>query len=328
MRGREGPAARFAIVVVNYGSSHLIADNLARESVAEHGGIVVVVDNYTSDGERAAVNALASANGWLAVLLDDNRGFGGGMNEGARCAMQHGADVIVALNPDARIENPDLMRLVDAVAADTALMAAPVIRTGVGSVWFDGSDLYLDSGRVASRRRTVLPSGPREAWISGACFAMSRLMWERVGGFDEQYFLYWEDVDLSRRVVESGGRLGVLRSVNAVHDAGGTQARVGAGRTKSELYYFYNIRNRLLYAAKHLEDERLRRWLRATPRVSYEILLTGGRRQLLRSVAPWRAYLCGMWAGWRMLREIRGTRLPARSPSERPRSVRQRHPSQ
>lgn len=300
-----GSSPLFALIIVNYGSSGLLAQNLAGMNLAELGGLVVVVDNYTSGGERDAVSALAAAEGWATVLLDTNSGFGGGVNAGARCAIERGAMVIVALNPDARIKSDDLMRLVDAVVANPSLMAAPIVKTGAGAVWFDGIDLYLDSGRVASRRRRVPPPGPREPWISGACFAISRQMWEKVGGFDEEYFLYWEDVDLSKRVVESGGRLAVLTDVVAVHDEGGTQIPAATSQAKSETYYFYNIRNRLIYAAKHLDDDRVRRWLRSTPRVSYEILLGGGRRQFLHSIAPVRAYLRGIRDGRRMLIAIR-----------------------
>lgn len=304
---------RSALIVVNYGSSGLLARNLAGESLAEHGCQVVIVDNYTSQAERSAVKALAAAEGWTCVALDTNRGFGAGVNVGARCALEGGADVLTVLNPDAHIEVPDLMQLVSAVAEDPDLMVAPVIRTGAGAIWFDGMHLYMDSGRVASGRRRVPPAGPKEPWLTGACFAISRDLWKRVDGFDEEYFLYWEDVDLSRRVLECGGRLAVLTGVSAVHDAGGTQSPTGRGGTKSEAYYFYNIRNRLLYAAKHLDDGQVRRWLRSTLRVSYEILLADGRRQLLRSPASFRAYLQGISQGWRMLAKIRrGSKAGAR----------------
>lgn len=306
MKSGDGKQSlRSALIVVNYGSSELLARNLAGGSFAEQGCQVVIVDNFTSRDEQRAVRTLARAEGWACVMLESNRGFGAGVNAGARCAIERGAQVLTVLNPDAHIEVPDLMQLVLAVAEDPELMVSPVIRTGAGEIWFDGMHLYTESGRVASRRRPVPPSGPKEAWLTGACFAISRDLWERVDGFDEEFFLYWEDVDLSRRVLEHGGRLAVLTGASAVHDAGGTQSPTGRGGTKSEAYYFYNIRNRLLYAAKHLDDSQVRRWLRSTPRVSYEILLADGRRQLLRSPAPIRAYLQGISQGWRMLAKIR-----------------------
>ncbi|MCX7523030.1 glycosyltransferase family 2 protein [Microbacterium sp. STN6] len=307
-----GHIPSFALIVVNFGSSALLKQNLSGLDIRAHGGMVVIVDNFTTSAERRAVQTLAATEGWVVVPLDDNRGFGGGVNAGARYAIEHEREVLVALNPDARIGVHGLMRLVTAAAATADLMVAPVIKTGSGAIWFDGIDLFLDSGRVASRRRKMPPPGPRQPWISGACFAISCSMWERVGGFDEEYFLYWEDVDLSRRVVLSGGSLAVLDDVFAVHDEGGTQKSARKAGAKSETYYYYNIRNRLVYAAKHCDDRRIKLWQRSTARVSYEILLGGGRRQFLHSLAPIRAYVRGIRDGRRMLAEIRSRKRSER----------------
>ncbi len=72
-------------------------------------------------------------------------------------------------------------------------------------------------------------------------------LYELVGGYDESYFLYWEDVDFSVRASHVGAHLQVLTDVTAIHDEGGTQETT-KGRAKSLLYYRYNTRNRLLFA--------------------------------------------------------------------------------
>lgn len=104
-------------------------------------------------------------------------------------------------------------------------------------------------------------------------------LWRRVGGFDPDYFLYWEDVDLCRRVVEAGGRVSVDETAVVTHAEGGTHGHTGSARTKSPIYYYYNIRNRMLYAAKHLPPAGRRRWALTSPWVAYQVLLQGGRRQ-------------------------------------------------
>ncbi len=299
----EASPGTLALIVVNYGSSNLLAENLRTlKSVA---GIIIVVDNFTSHCERETIRELAKSKGWISVLLDDNRGFGGGVNVGAERALREGVDVIVALNPDAHIDDDDLRRLASAATMDRDLLVAPTIRTSSGDIWFDGVDLCAESGRMATSRTKGRRCQERKPWISGACFAMSAVLWERAGGFDEEYFLYWEDVDLSHRVLAVGGRLAVLSDVAATHDEGGTQASVSPARGKSETYYYYNIRNRLVYAAKHLDSPDIWRWFWNTPQVSYEILLGGGRRQFTESIAPARAYLRGIRDGIRMLVTIR-----------------------
>ncbi len=258
---------------------------------------MVVVDNFTSVSERTRVSQLAAKYDWVPVPLDENRGFGGGMNAGAKRAIELGAEVLIALNPDATLAPSVLRALTTSVTVDPKLMVAPEIRTSTGRVWFDGMDLHLASGRVFSERRKRRPRGTSVPWITGACFAVSREMWEELQGFDEEYFLYWEDVDLSVRFVAAGGRLKVNRHLVATHDEGGTQG-IGSGSTgKSENYYYYNIRNRLYFAAKHLDSRLANRWLLNAPSVSYQILRAGGRRHLLRSIAPWRAYVTGLVSG-------------------------------
>ncbi|MCU1438804.1 MAG: putative dual-domain glycosyl transferase [Naasia sp.] len=282
----SGPTARrdssglagLAVLVVNYGSSELLAENVAPLSRRAAALRIVVVDNFTSVEERGRVAALAADEGWSTVLLDDNRGFGGGMNAAAQRAFELGATDVLLLNPDAAIEPAAIAALLAAVRAEEDLMVAPRIITPEGRVWFAGSDVYLADGRVRSRARAV--PGAKQPWLTGACLLLSRRLWERAGGFDEEYFLYWEDVDFSRRVVNVGGRLAVIDEAVAVHDQGGTQERAGAA--KSAVYYYYNVRNRLLYAVRHLDAAGVRRWRRTVLPTAWEVVTRGGRKQLLR----------------------------------------------
>lgn len=298
-----------AIIVVNYGSSELLRQNLVPVAREAAGADIVVVDNFTSSAEQRAVLELCGQQGWRPVLLLTNTGFGEGVNAGARTALDDGADVLIVLNPDASICRPAIERLVGLVRDDPFVVAAPTIWRTDGRRWFSGSDLLLEDGRMSSpARRAAHPDRRFRAWLTGACFAISGELWQVLDGFDPDYFLYWEDVDLSWRVLEVGGQLVVDAEADAVHDAGGTHTQRLTGRAKSELYYYYNIRNRLMFAAKHIDVEDLRSWLSVTRRVSYEILLQGGRAQFVRPWRPIRAYLRGIRDGRRFLNDRRDVR--------------------
>ncbi|MFT4281112.1 glycosyltransferase family 2 protein [Microbacterium sp.] len=289
-----------ALIVVNYGSSALLERNLVPLAESAPWLRVYVVDCFRDPVEQASVGALAEQHGWRALLLERNLGFGGGVNRGADAAIADGAEVIVVLNPDATLPEASARALVDAAAADPAALFSPVVLRPDGTIWSGGMDLHLDDGSLSGIRfRERNGDRPRRMWVSGACFAISSALWRRVGGFDEDFFLYWEDVDLSHRILDAGGRLVIDDTITAVHDEGGTQQSVDPGRARSELFYYYNIRNRLLYAARHLDAETYRQWRRSTLRVSYGTLLGGGRRQLVRSIAPWRALARGMRDGLR-----------------------------
>ena len=296
-----------AVIVVNYGSSRLLEVNLLPLSDRALGMSVVVVDNYSSSQERELISALCDAHGWIAEMREQNEGFGAGMNIGVAVARTHGASLFLLLNPDAALSEEGLASLISEVRADPLLLASPTVLRPDGSVWFGGADLSLDDGRVSARTRRSPSLSRYEPWLSGACLVVSAELWDMVGGFADEYFLYWEDIDLSHRVLAAGGRLGVLSSATAVHAEGGTQgvSAHASGMPKSTAYYYYNIRNRLLFAARYLPSADVRRWRRSAPLVAWEVLLEGGRRQLLQSPRPIIAAIRGLRDGLRRTGQYR-----------------------
>lgn len=298
---------RLAFVVVNYASSALLAENLVASAAAAPHAEVVVVDNRSSTAERLRITELAQASHWRLLAMEENAGFGAGVNAGAAAAFAGGATDILVLNPDARIDRESIARLGTAAQADRLTIASPVVKDPTGRVWFGGLDLYLDDGTIrAPRRRSEHPGSAHVEWLSGACLWITREAWAVVGGFDDEYFLYWEDVDLSRRAAARGVRLAVVTDAVAIHDEGGTQrSRDQRPEAKSEAYYYYNIRNRLLFAAGHLDAEGIRRWRRTARRNAWQVLLRGGRRQFVHPVRPLRA----AWRGLRDGRRIARTAL-------------------
>ncbi|WP_290514386.1 glycosyltransferase family 2 protein [Aeromicrobium sp.] len=295
-----------AIIVVNYGSSTLLARNLvavANELPEAH---VVVVDNLSSNPERHLVRGLCDAHGWTGIYPNGNTGFGGGCNLGVDQALARGARTILLLNPDAVIDRASTLLLVAAASAGDAMtLAAPRVVRPDGSHWSAGSDLDLDRGDMRSwRRRHEAPDARTLPWLSGACLVLDAELWRRVGGFDEDYFLYWEDVDLSVKVTEAGGKLELVDGATAVHDEGRTHDDGHRAEAKSSIYYYYNIRNRLLFATKHLDEADRRRWRRTAADAAWQIIRRGGRRQLVRPGGF-------VGAAWRGTRDgIRGTTGP------------------
>ncbi|SOC47165.1 Glycosyltransferase, GT2 family [Blastococcus aggregatus] len=292
---RGGPGV-LGVVVVNYGSSALLRQNLAAAGPLGPDVRVVVVDNHSTDEERAAVTALAAERGWDLVALPDNRGFGAASNAGFARARTLGCTTFCCLNPDASATPEVLDELRRASTADPLAVIAPRIVDSTGATVFAGSTLGLRDGRTGAAHSPTRSRGPVEEWLTGACLVVSAEMLDRIGGYDEDYFLYWEDVDLSHRALAAGGTLAVRSDLVAVHDEGGTQGE-RTGDAKSDLYYRYNCRNRLVFAARNLPRRQLLGWLLRTPRVSWEILLRGGRRQLVQSPRPLLAVVRGTLQG-------------------------------
>jgi N-acetylglucosaminyl-diphospho-decaprenol L-rhamnosyltransferase len=278
-----GHDLRVAVVAVNYGSHELLRRYLSWAFVVPgyDGPDIVIVDNRRSDDDRVAITQLAREAGWHLVAPDTNLGFGAGVNLGAQAAWERGADVMVIVNPDLEIARADIEALVSAIAGDPQALVAPVIVDRTGRPWGR-------LGRVDIRRTciTLTDKGEGPLWVSGACLAIHRRLWDTIGGMDGDYFLYWEDVDLSVRVQEAGGAVRLLRDVVVVHDVGGTQQ--GAG--KSSTYYYFNVRNRLIFASKRLKRREMLWWLVRTPS-DIRAVASRGAGVFPGRAAKWRAAL-------------------------------------
>ena len=212
-------ATRLSVVVVTYDSARAVADSLPPLCAQlGPGDELVVVDNDSSDATVAVVRSLAPRA--TVVETGANTGFAAGANAGASAAA---GDLLVFLNPDATA-GPDFARAIRAPleegrgwSAWMGLVTAEggrVVNTNGGIVHFTGIAWAGEAGAAAPGSLR----GPREAaFLSGACLAIPRAEWERLGGFAETFFMYQEDVDLSLRLRLAGGRLGVEPSAVVDH---------------------------------------------------------------------------------------------------------------
>ncbi|MEY2848662.1 MAG: hypothetical protein RI885_1327 [Actinomycetota bacterium] len=270
------PSPRIGLIVVNYRSHDVIEQNLADLIDPPFPLTVVVVDNFSTEEEASAVASMCRRRGWEPVSADTNRGFGSGVNLGVARALSVGCSVFVLLNPDATLTVADLGSLSQRVATDRELVLSPRVVRPDGARWFDGGVVSVLEG--TTRTSPGADSSAEGGWLTGACMALHADLWTRIGGFDDRYFLYWEDVDLSWRITEAGGRLAVARDLSAVHSVGGTQSTDG----KSSIYVYYNCRNRLYFARDHLTQAQQRSWALSSIRYARSVLLRGGRRALAR----------------------------------------------
>jgi GT2 family glycosyltransferase len=179
---------------------------------------LVVVDNASSDGTADAVRELAPKA--TVIEAGSNLGFASGCNLGAEAASN---ELLVFLNPDAvpaegfreAIERP--MVEGRGWAAWQGLVTAEgerVINTRGGLVHFTGIAWAGGAGEPLDEA----PSTGEPGFASGACLAIPRELFKRLGAFPAEFFLYHEDVDLSLRVRLAGGRLGVEHAARVDHE--------------------------------------------------------------------------------------------------------------
>lgn len=257
------------VVIVNWNAGGLLRECVA-SLVRHHSGLidaVVVVDNASSDGSLVSLEGMGDLPFHLKTIRSDrNTGFGNACNRGSVLAA---TKYILFLNPDTRVyanslqapvelmqaeANSDIgvagIQLIDEFGAisrscgrfpSVGMFAAKIIALNRLKFWrhldMHVSDWSHDTTRDVEH-------------VIGAFYLMRRELFERVGKFDERFFVYLEDLDLSLRVHRSGYRSVYLAEAQAFHAGGGTSRQVKAQRM------FYSLRSRLLYGFKHFSANR------------------------------------------------------------------------
>jgi N-acetylglucosaminyl-diphospho-decaprenol L-rhamnosyltransferase len=238
--------AGVAIIIVNFNAG----EHLRRCIAALDRGLVArdwhatVIDNASSDGSAD----LAAGHPRVRLIRNDtNRGFGAAVNQAAAMTS---APLLLLLNPDCAIE-PGALEILEKVLADRpeCAVAAPQLLNTDGTVqasargepgaWtglFGRHGLFTRLFPRARLARRNLPAGDLVAanvesapvdWVMGACMLIRRDLFDLVGGFDERYFLYWEDADLCRRLRNRGYTTRYVPAARVVH-AGGASARTSS----------------------------------------------------------------------------------------------------
>lgn len=213
------PVGAFAVVMVCHDSAGDAPHTLrALMEQFEDGDELVVVDNASSDGTAQAVREAAPA----AQVLEPgaNLGFAAGCTLGAA---QSRAPLLLFLNPDA-LPSAGCLQALRACAHDQPTWAAwqaLVLLPGAREVNTAGNPVHFLGFAWAGGHGRPAPAhgAPREvASASGAALVVRREAWDAVGGFDEQYFMYGEDVDLSLRLRLAGWRIGLVPDARVEHD--------------------------------------------------------------------------------------------------------------
>jgi hypothetical protein len=227
---------RVSTISVTYNSSAVILDAL--HSIVQQDGAVdteiVVVDNQSADGTAVLIREHFPDAG--LYVSNTNRGFGGGNNYGFQFA--HG-DYIAFINPDLKLQPDTLAGLVAYLKANpsagivgprtldddgqVALTArSPYTATRITLTYLGLARLFPALLRREERRVNWHATGPETVpWLQGSCLVMPRHVFEKVEGFDENFFLYAEDVDLCRRVQDAGWQVVYHPGVQVTH-VGGT----------------------------------------------------------------------------------------------------------
>ena len=251
-----------SVIVVTYDGRDLLRRclaALAADAPHEATRELIVVDQASSDGTGSWLQA--EHPDVRLVPLERNVGFGAGNNRGAALA---GGRWLLLLNSDCFVDPGAIDELVRfGEGAPEIGIVAPRLR------WPDGSlqrscRRFPSPYRIATEYLYLRKLAPRSAalngfycgefahdaprrvdWLTGACLLVRRELYERLGGFDESFFMYSEEVDLCRRALDLGFETWFDPVAGATHVWGGTAKR-DPGPALRE-----NVRSQLRYLDRH-----------------------------------------------------------------------------
>ena len=240
--GREENTALVDIVIVNWNAGSLLKtclQALAESTIVERLN-VVVVDNASSDQSLQAIGAPRIH--FEIIRNATNRGFAAACNQGAASSQ---APYILFLNPDVRVK-PETLGTVLSYFEDPR-------QSRVGIMGIRLLDRHGDTARCCARRPTtasfleyalfldriapkMFPPHFLMEWdhldtrpvpqVMGAFLIIRRDLFTAANGFDERFFVYYEDLDLCLRVIDAGHEVVHFAQAAAVHDGGGTTEAV------------------------------------------------------------------------------------------------------
>jgi len=252
-----------SIIIVNWNTRHQLKDAVASIDAVNKIGFVlrevIVVDNASTDGSLHGIDQLDVP---VTVIRNDyNLGFAAACNQGAEIAT---GDYYLFLNPDTRLLDCSL-------AIPLAFMDLPennhVGICGIQLVNENGKDCYsyakfptlkkfllgaiglsrLFSGDVRGSDGVVSEDDGVLIvdQVIGAFFIVRRNVFEQINGFDERFFVYFEEVDFAYRARELGWTSVCLTAAKCIHIGGGASSQAKADRL------FYSLRSRILYSFKN-----------------------------------------------------------------------------
>lgn len=256
------------VIVLNWnGKKNTIAciRSLTQMATKDIALSIVVVDNGSTDDSVSTLKKMFSE----VIFLEnkENLGFSGGNNKGIQYALDQDASYIMVLNNDTIVDKNIVEQFVIGIKSEENLgVVVPKIyfekgyefhksrynKTEIGRViWYAGGIMNWSTVIGSHRGVDEVDTGQYDSPIntefaSGCCFFIKADVFRKIGMFDERFFLYYEDVDLSERIKRAGYKIRYIPDAMVWHKNGGS-----AGGSGSSLQDYYITRNRLLLGMRY-----------------------------------------------------------------------------
>ncbi len=285
-----------AIVIPNWNGADMIADCLKSLQAQSMKAYIIVVDNGSEDDSVAIIEKRFPEV--KLIKRRRNYGFAGGVNIGIKHALNNGADAVALFNNDAIATKNWLEELVKQLREnpDAGIITGKLMRNDKIHIDSTG-DYYSTWGISFPRGRNQKDTGQYETvnivfGASGGASLYNAKMFRDIGLFDERFFAYFEDVDISFRAQLARWSVMYIPSAVAYHHVGGTSSKLG------DFTRYHSIKNFLMLYTKNMPAKLYWKYL---PFFLYQFARTTARSLMdlkphvwLRSVFSFIGFLPGI----------------------------------
>lgn len=212
---KVGEPPRVAVVLLNLRAEDLTAACVRSLNAGDYPALsIVLVDNASADGSGERLHE--AFPGVVYLPMKQNLGFTGGNNRGIENALAAGCDYVLILNNDTVVDRACISKLIEAAQADPdagAIGGKILFYDAPDRIWFGGGDLShfraLGLHQLEGKRDPDPEErGVREvSFLTGCCMLMPARVICEVGMFEEDFFIYAEDTELSLRIAKAGYQL-------------------------------------------------------------------------------------------------------------------------
>ncbi len=224
------------MVVVNFNTVDLLRQCLNSLATFEPRAQVIVVDNASRDGSEIMVSQHFPEV--QIIQSGQNAGFAAANNLGIDRST---GEYVILLNSDTRLESEALTATADWMDANPSVGATSPRLIGADDIlqtcqypWPNARDLWRKALKLK-----ISPMKITTGWLAGTCLVLRRVTLEQIGGhLDDQYWMYWEDADLSRQIANKGWLLKPFEGATVRHFGGASGGGADATR-RADLHAWY-----------------------------------------------------------------------------------------
>jgi GT2 family glycosyltransferase len=226
--------SKVKIITVHYGKIKTTLNCLSSLSHLTNLSDLILINNSQSNIDKTIKKKIKQVS---IINNPQNLGYPAALNIGIKLALKNNPQFILIINNDVIVKKNFLKELLSFSKKQRADLISPKILDQNSKIWFDG-------GEIDKNRYTAGHKKGKTDFLSGCCLLIRKKVFDKIGFFDEDYFMYYEDVDFCLRARKAGFKLGIVDKAIVYH-------HIKRSAKGIKLMDYYLARNHLLFVKKH-----------------------------------------------------------------------------